>query len=199
MNMNIKPIDESKRNIDWEEVETKISIICRKFSNIEERYKDDLAQELRIHAFYYSDDYYDLHRKAVDFWRVMTRRVYPEIPFIDLEIMAGADRIRDDDLDYKDTLEKIKRELTRGPYKNVREKELDDISLRILDIIVEDIDGTTVTRESLVEYTSSKYHNGRINLSYLDMRMPEINYKRLVKAAKRLEEIVTALQEMGKI
>ena len=62
MNKFLEPIDENERNIDWEDVETKISIICRKFDNISSRYQDDLAQELRIHASYISDDYYDLQR-----------------------------------------------------------------------------------------------------------------------------------------
>lgn len=192
-------IDEQQRNIDWEEVKKKISILCRKFDNIDARYRDDLAQELLIHAYYVSDDYYDLQRRAIDFWREMTRKVYPEIPFIDMEIIGGTRESEElDNLAYKETLAKIRRELQRGPWENVYAKELDEIASRILDIILEDIEGVP-PEEDEEEITITRYRAGRINCTYIDTRMPDVHYKRIRKGVKRLEEVLEGLMDMDKI
>ena len=50
-------------NFDWEDVENKIGIICYRFENLKP-WHEDLAQELRIHAYYVSRNYYDLYRKG---------------------------------------------------------------------------------------------------------------------------------------
>lgn len=200
---SIMPIDESKRNIDWDEVDKKISIICRKFNNIEERHKDDLKQELLIHAYYISDDYYDLHRKAVDFWRSLQRKIYPELPF--LELQDGDDTDFEDPhhvdtcMDYESSLYNIKRELTRGPYQTKSQEELDKLALKVLDVIIEDIDGSTICKETYEIYDTNKYRNGRISIMYLCKRFPDVDYKRFTNAMKRLEEVATALIAMGKI
>lgn len=199
MNEKFNTSHNDERNIDWNDVETKISIICRKFNNIDYRYLDDLAQELRIHAYYYSDDYYDLQRKAIDFWRTLTRKVYPEVPYLDLEILAGEYFPNESTIVYKDIVGKIRKELLSKDFKSSREIELDEIANKVLDIIIEDIDGSTLCKDSYCEYISSKYHNGRISISYLDLRLKDVNYKRLVKAVKRLEEIVNGLRDMGLI
>lgn len=193
---------EISRNIDWEDVENKISIICRKFSNIDNRFKDDLAQELRIHAYYVSDDYYDLQRKAIDFWRTLTRKVFPEIPYIDLELTAGSMKFNDSEISYQETVKAIRIELSKREYETTNEAKIDDLALKILDIIIEDIDGSTLSKETYEadkNISIYKYRNGKINISYLDLRFPEINYKTVSKALSRLREVIEGLSEMGKI
>lgn len=195
-----KDSKEAGSTIDWEDVETKISIILRKFSNIDDRYKDDLAQELRIHAYSYSDDYYDLQRKAIDYWRTLTRKVYPEVPFIDLELMSGADNSDKNMLYYECTVKAIRKELNREVYSSASDRKINELALKILDIIIEDIDGSTVTEETTQAnetITLHKYRNGKINLSYLDLRFPDIHYKSISKAFNRLREVVEGLKDMG--
>lgn len=192
----------TERKIDWEDVENKVSIICRKFSNIDNRYQDDLAQELRIHAYYVSDDYYDLQRKAIDYWRTLTRRVYPEVPYIDLELMAGADSPSDGTMYYESTVKAIRKELNRKVYDSKTDSLINGLALKILDILIEDIDGSTLTKESIKadkEIGIHKYRNGKINISYLDLRFPDVNYKTITKAVNRLKEVITGLEEMGSI
>lgn len=198
MNKYIQSINEDERNIDWEEVEKKVSIICRKFSNIDPRYIDDLAQELRIHAYYVSDDYYDLQRKAIDFWRSMQVRVYPEVPFFDMELVGGAKMDDTSRYDYDVLVNLIKKELQRknGSYY---ENALDDIALRILDIIVMDIDEREVGRRKNLKGTSKPYINQRISCTYLSEELPDIHYKRIQKALNLLADIIQGLSEMGKL
>lgn len=200
--MNDHKPEDVVRNIDWEDVENKISIICRKFSNIDNRFKDDLAQELRIHAYYVSDDYYDLQRKAIDFWRTLTRRVFPEIPYIDLELTAGSLNFNDSNISYQETVKAVRDELSRREYETANEGKIDDLALKILDIIIEDIDGSTINKETYeaeVNISLHKYRNGKINISYLDLRFPDINYKTVTKAVNRLREVIEGLIDMGKI
>lgn len=190
------------RNIDWDDVENKISIICRKFSNIDNRFKDDLAQELRIHAYYYSDDYYDLQRKAIDYWRTLTRRVYPEIPYIDLELTAGEDTSDPtSDIYYESTVKTIKKELLSDVYESKSDINLNNLALKILDIILEDFDGNVSKDVDDIDSKIKlhKYRNGKINLSYIDIRLPDVNYKMISKAFNRLKEVAQGLKEMGLI
>lgn len=201
MNMKIKAIREEDRNINWEEVEWKIAIICNKFrTSVESRYLDDLAQELRIHAYYKSDDYYDLQRKAIDFWRSMKVNVMPEMPYFDLEFIGG---IKEDDhsiAEFDTLVELIKGRLEtpcRGRFNN----EIRELALQIFDIIVSDIDGKDrrlVVREG-VKY--APYHNSRISCSYLWEVLGEepgaISYQRIRKAVKLIENIVRELDATG--
>ena len=125
-------------NIDWKEVEEKISLICYRFNNLSP-WHDDLAQELRIHALYVSDNYYDLYRKAIDFWRKLQTKQSPEIPYFDLELIGGtysSDREALDQLG--DIVELIRKELNRTP-KNKWEGNRMKLAMRLLDIILEDI------------------------------------------------------------
>lgn len=181
---------ELSHEVDWDELEKKISIIVRKFSNIEDRYRDDLAQELRIHAFTKSDDFYDLQRKAIDFWRSIQRRIYPEIPFIDLELVGGSYKDKAEEIaEFNDLLENIRRELSRGG--SVTQVRLNAISSDILDIILEDIQECRAEIDEL-----NRYINGRINCTYLAKRLPNVHYKMIRKALKNLEEILSGLCRM---
>jgi hypothetical protein len=191
MRSGLEPIDESERNIDWEEVEKKVSIILYKFNNISESYRDDLAQELRIHAYYFSDDYYDLYRCAIDYWRRLTRKEYPEIPFIDMELIGGESStdFQSVESNYKLYVDKLKESLLSEVNKSNRQIDLDKVSYLILKIICNDIDGTEVD-ETLESSNLAKFYSGRISLSYLGEVLPSVNYKKLGRAVKRLEELM---------
>lgn len=201
MSKRIRPISEAERNINWEEVEHKIAIICNKFNNIESRYKDDLAQELRIHAFYISDDYYDLTRKAIDFWRTLQVRVIPEVPYFDLEILGG---IKQDDTSvyFNEMVHKISDRLSSEGSDKI-DPEIKNLASEIFEVILDDL----IDREPKVqvrEYKKYKpYHNQRISCSYLWEVMGEdvgsINYKKIRKAMKFLETVVKELALDGEI
>ena len=92
----------SNDNFDWKEVEDKISIICRKFENLGP-WHEDLAQELRVHAYYVSNNYYDLYRKAIDFWRKVQTKQSPEVPYFDLDILGQVAKKEDDMYERKAT------------------------------------------------------------------------------------------------
>lgn len=184
--------------IDWDEVETKISIICRKFDNIPERLRDDLKQELRLYAYYKSDDYYHMQNRAVDFWRSLNRHIYPEVPFLDMELMN--DEIFEDEtkVEYDEIVNKITTELN-VPGENVHEDRLNEVSKKILGVILDDIDERRKTNPLNEEYRSTKYINGRISLTYLSEVFPDIHYKRLQKGLKNLESILEGLGAMDKV
>lgn len=193
----INMIDETERNIDWEDVERKISIIVYKFNNINPSYREDLAQELRIHAYYFSDDYYDLYRAAVDYWRRLTRKEYPEVPFIDLDLMSSNFHEFDNvDGTYESIVVSIRKELNKEYGKNIKQKDLDKIANLILDVICEDIEGNS-NKFNDEGTTVSMYYSGRINITYLDQLFPDIHYKRLQKALKRIEAILLSFKEKG--
>lgn len=183
-----EPVNGGQGEINWDEVEQKISILVRKFCNIDYRYRDDLAQELRLHAMLKSDSFYDLQRKAIDFWRTIQRRVYPEVPFIDLELVGGSYRDKAEEVaEFGDLLQSIRKELSReGTVAQVR---LNAISSDILDIILEDIqDGKAEVDEEL-----HRYIGGRINCTYLAKRLPDVHYKMIRKAVKNLGEILEGI------
>jgi hypothetical protein len=182
-----------EKEIDWEDVENKISMIVRKFNNIDDRYRDDLAQELRIHAYTKSTDFYDLKRKAIDFWRTMQRKVYPEVPTFDLEMVGGSEFDDAQEVcEFDELLSALEVELDREG--SVSQMRLNTISREVLDIILEDIQDGLKT--SCFESVTSRYINGRINCTYLAERLPEINYKMIRKALKNLEDILGGLMAM---
>lgn len=201
MNKNIQPIDENSRNINWEEVENKIAIICNKFrTSVEERFLDDLAQELRIHAYYKSDDYYDLQRKAIDFWRSLKVNVMPEMPYFDLELVGGTHLQDFGDVEFERFVSLIKKKLTLEMPKKY-DNEIRDLAREIFDIILSDVsDGVSrVKIRDWVKY--APYHNKRISCSYLWEVMGDepgsINYQRIRKAMKMIENIIRELHESG--
>lgn len=200
MNKNLQPINEKDRNINWEEVEYKISIICNKFNNIESRYKDDLAQELRIHAYYISDDYYDLTRKAIDFWRTMQVRVMPEVPYFDLELLGGM-KADETNVEFVELVSKISNVLKSK--KDSVDEDIRLLAAEIFEVILDDL----IDREPKIairEYQKYKpYHNQRISCSYLWEVMGEdvgsIEYKKIRRALKYLESVIRNLAISGEI
>lgn len=187
------PINESERNIDWNNVEYKIGLILYRFSNISQEHKEDLAQELRIHAYYFSDDYYDLYRVAVDFWRKLTRKEYPETPYVDMELLGPSfDDTTDvlNEMSYNDLVHKVHIELQSTEGKTAKQEELDALASVIFNIITNDIKYGEDINHSV---NSKKYRGGKINILYLDQVMPEYSYKKLQRALNRLREVVTML------
>lgn len=183
-------------NIDWKEVEDKISLICYKFENLSS-WHEDLAQELRIHAYYVSDNYYDLYRKAIDFWRKIQTKQAPEIPYFDLEVLNPSYTDKYDD-QFKDIVSLIRDELNRPAFNKWDEDKL-ALSRKLLDIILSDIDTNEKKVTISMNNTSlNHYINQRLNLSWV-AEETGINYKRLVNSMKLLEDIVQGLAIMHKI
>lgn len=183
-------------NIDWKEVENKISLICYKFDNLSS-WHEDLAQELRIHAYYVSDDYYDLYRKAIDFWRKIQTKQSPEIPYFDLEVLNNS--YTDDHYDqFEDIIALIRKELSR-PGNNKWDNDMLELAGKLLDIIVADIDPKKVSHTIDTDKSSlTHYINHRLNLSWVSEETG-IGYKRIVVAMKFLEDTVRGLASMQKI
>lgn len=183
-------------NIDWKEVENKISLICYKFDNLSS-WHEDLAQELRIHAYYVSDDYYDLYRKAIDFWRKIQTKQSPEIPYFDLEVLNNS--YTDDHYDqFEDIIALIRKELSR-PGNNKWDNDMLELAGKLLDIIVADIDPKKVSHTIDTDKSSlTHYINHRLNLSWVSEETG-IGYKRIVVAMKFLEDTVRGLASMHKI
>lgn len=185
-------------NFDWKEVEDKISIICRKFENMKP-WHEDLAQELRIHAYYVSNNYYDLYRKAIDFWRKLQTRQAPEIPYFDLEILGRCAKDEDSTYEFDKMVELVKIELNRPGYNKWDEDKL-ELSRTILDIILEDIDPKkkNINIRKMTKSNLNHYINQRLNLTWVSEEMG-IGYKRVVDAMKLLEDIIRGLSAMHKI
>lgn len=184
------------RNIDWTDVENKIAIICYKFSNLAHLH-EDLAQELRIHAYYVSDNYYDLYRKAIDFWRKVQTRQAPEVPYFDLEVLNPSYEENYDD-QFDDIVALVKKELNRPGYNKWDENML-ELSRTLLDIILADIDPKKASHVNKMNKSSlNHYINQRLNLSWV-AEETGIGYKRIVVAMKFLEDTVRGLAAMHKI
>lgn len=181
--------------IDWADVENKISIILRKFSNIDPKYKDDLAQELRIHAYYKSDDYYNLYRKAIDFWRQLHTRQYPEIPFFDLELIGGSSEDKGDDVDFNTLVSLVNTELNRKGHGFYDEQRL-ELCRSIFTILVDEVQGTH--NISIKSTDTLDYFGGRISLTWLAEQL-DVHYKAVQKAMAFLTETIQGLEKMGKI
>ena len=185
-------------NFDWEDVENKIGIICYKFENLKP-WHEDLAQELRIHAYYISNNYWDLYRKAIDFWRKLQTKQAPEIPYFDLEVL---DKFSKEDEGYDEfdrTLSLITSELNRPGYNKCDENML-ELSRTLLKIIVEDIDPRKETHllRDMKKTNMNHYVNERLNLSWVAEELG-IGYKRVVAAMKFIEDTVRGLAAMHKI
>lgn len=184
-------------NLDWEEIESKISLICYKFDNLSP-WHEDLAQELRMHAYYTSDNYYDLYRKAIDFWRKIQTRQSPEIPYFDLEVLNAS--YNDNPLDQSESIVLLVRKELERPAYSKWDKDMLDLSNLLLDIILSDVNPKLMKSKELKLNKSklSHYINGRLNLSWV-AEETDIGYKRIVVAMKFLEDTVEGLAIMKKI
>lgn len=186
----------SEHEIDWNEVENKIAIICYRFENLSP-WHEDLAQELRIHAYYVSDNYYDLYRKAIDFWRMVQSKQTPEIPYFDLEVLNKS--CEDETLDQLDELVDLIRKELNQPAHNKCDSNMLELSKKLLNIMMEDIDPKKV--EEKIETGKSSlnhYINDRLNITWV-AEETGIGYKRIAVAMKFLEDTVRGLAAMHKI
>jgi len=187
-----------KRELNWEEIETKISIICRKFDNIPASLMDDLAQELRIHAYYKSDDYYDLFRRAISFWRSLNASKNSDLPFFDLEMIGGSSNDRYD-YNMRYIANEIKKELKRTPSSSYWDSKMIERAGEILDIVLHDIDDRLPPVEPTnFNIVSKKYINGRISLSWLSESLG-ISYRSAENTMNFLADTVLGLVDLGKI
>lgn len=186
------------KNINWNEVEEKIAVICYKFSNLAP-WHDDLAQELRIHAYYVSDNYYDLYRKAIDFWRKIQTKHNPECPYFDLELLASSHDVPEEEaLDQAEEIVRLIREELTGEYNNKWELKRMELALELLDIILEDIEPKKTPTSTKDNSRLSRYINHRLNLSWVE-EVTGHKYKQIVQSMKLLEDIVRGLHAMNKI
>ena len=183
------------KNIDWEYVESKIAAICYKFDNLSP-WRDDLAQELRIHAYYVSDNYYDLYRKAIDFWRKIQSRQAPEIPYFDLEVLNLSTN-EDMDDQCQNIIDLVRKELEK-PGKNKWEDDKLALAKNLLDIIASDIEEDDRPPVLKIKSDRNPYINQRLNLSLIADETG-ISYRRLSDSMKVLEDIVQGLAMMKKI
>lgn len=189
----------NSKEFDWQDVELKVSLICYKFDNLKP-WHDDLAQELRIHAYYISNNYYDLYRKAIDFWRKLQTQQSPEVPYFDLELLQNPNGIAHDSyLEYDNIIALIKKELDR-PSHGKWDSDMLNLAKQLLEIITEDVDPRLKSKRHLGMNKSdmNHYFNHRLNLSWVSEETG-IGYKRLVAAMKFLEDTVRGLAAMHKI
>lgn len=184
------------REINWEEVESKVGAVCAKFKNIKGDYLDDLAQELRIHAYYKSDNYYDLYRRAIDFWRSMQIHVYPEVPYFDMELLSDVHEDKDETVTYHELLEKIYKELARDCYTKAECRKVEIIK-KILELITDDIDNGR-DENKFNPSNSLDYFGGKISITYVSERTAT-PYKHVQEALNFLQTLIRELEESGRI
>lgn len=194
--MTQKNTTEHVPNIDWDEVEAKINIICNKFQNLK-RYRADLAQELRIHAYFVSDDYYNLYRRAIDFYRHIQTKESPDTPYFDLEFMESIGKTDECDEDFHIIVGYIKKELRR-PGLNKWDEDMLRLAEQILDIILSDIDPNVPFPLPRRHSNLLPYRNEKLNLSWV-AEVTGINYKRISTAMRFIEDTVRGLAAMNKI
>lgn len=183
-------------NIDWADVENKIALICYKFDNLS-AWHEDLAQELRIHAYYYSDNYYDLYRKAIDFWRKVQAKQSPEIPYFDLEVLGKSYEETSQNDQFEEIVSLVRKELNRPGYTKW-DSNLLEIASKLFDIITEDIDPRLTKSFDTKKSKLNPYINKRLNISWA-AEETGFSYKRLASAMKLIEDIVRGLAAMKKI
>lgn len=186
----------TNREINWEEVEIKVGVICSKFRNIRADYIEDLAQELRIHAFHKSDDYYDLYRRAIDFFRQMQSKVNPELPYFDMEVFEEEGVSSESTVGFEDIIYQVKKELSNEGYLK-KEQELIEVVNMILDLLTEEI----VTGRSNKKYKESNvlsYFGGKLSVTWISERT-EVPYKKVQDSIALLQETIKGLALLGRI
>lgn len=180
--------------IDWEDVERKVQIISRRFATtIDWKYREDLEQELRLFAWQKSSNYYDMYRRAVDYWRTLTRKVFPEVCIFEFDDNNGQGGITEDeyleDENLEDILNKIRAEIIEFSNSKVEIRERDN-SLKILDIIEKYAKGY---HENDIRFTK-----GKIQVGYLADKTG-IEYAKIQEAIWFIQQVIKAMVAMGKI
>lgn len=180
--------------LDWEDVERKVQILSRRFaSTIDWKYREDLEQELRLFAWTTSSNYHDMYRRAVDYWRMLTRRVFPEVCVFEFDDNNGQGGITEDryneDEDFLKMISKIREAVDE--YQNSKHELTDrENCMKILDLI-EDIISGRVKEEP-------KYTKGKLQVDWVAQYLG-IKYNRVQDAFWLLQHVVSALDHLGRI
>lgn len=180
--------------IDWEDVERKVQIISRRFSTtVDWKYREDLEQELRLFAWTTSSNYYDMYRRAVDYWRMLTRRVFPEVCVFEFDDNNGQGGITEDKYNENDEfirmISKIREAIDE--YQTTKHERADhDNCMKILDLI-EEIAAGTVKEEP-------KYTKGKLKLEWVSQYC-DIKYNRVQDAFWLLQNVIATLEHLGRI
>jgi len=179
-------------SLDWEDVERKVQIISRKFSTtIDWKYREDLEQELRLFAWKKSSNYYDMYRKAVDYWRSLTRKVFPEVCVFEFDDNNGQGGITEDKYDTDDEflvmINKIREAIE--DYQNTKHERTDhDNCMKILDLL----------ERSILNGEEIHFTKGKVQISWVSEKM-DIPYNRVQDAMWLLQQVVTTLGHLGRI
>lgn len=181
-------------SIDWEDVERKVQIISNRFATtIDWKYREDMEQELRLFAWQKSSNYWDMYRRAVDYFRTLTRKVYPEICVFEFDDNNGQGGVTEDkyleDDNFETILKKIREEINKFSDGKIETRERDN-SLKILDFIENYARGN---HEEDIKFTK-----GKIQVTYL-MEKTGIDYSKIQEAYWFLQQVVKAMIAMGKI
>ena len=179
-------------SLDWEDVERKVQIISRKFSTtIDWKYREDLEQELRLFAWKKSSNYYDMYRRAVDYWRSLTRKVFPEVCVFEFDDNNGQGGITEDKYDTDDEflvmINKIREAIE--DYQNTKHERTDhDNCMKILDLL----------ERSILNGEEIHFTKGKVQISWVSEKM-DIPYNRVQDAMWLLQQVVTTLGHLGRI
>lgn len=190
-------VTSTENEIDWNDVEYKVRLISHRFSTtIDWRYREDLEQELRIFAWTKSTNYWDMYRRAVDFYRHLNRKYYGETCVDDFTFVDDKES-KFDNYEEKEEAEEYEklfsliRESVEGfsDYK----KNYDKYSADALAVLAE-IDRFL---KGKVEYSTS-YKRGRIQFNQLSDNLG-ISYKDVQNAIWLIKKVISALVAMKKI
>ena len=180
--------------IDWEDVERKVQIISRRFSTtIDWKYREDLEQELRLFAWTTSSNYYDMYRRAVDYWRMLTRRVFPEVCVFEFDDNNGQGGITEDEYNEDDEFTRMISKIREAvdEYQTTKHERTDhDNCMKILDLI-EEIESGTVKEEP-------QYTKGKLKLEWVS-QYSDIKYNRVQDAFWLLQNVIATLEHLGRI
>lgn len=199
MEENINKIDENRKDstlpdgsLDWEDIERKVQIISRRFSTtIDWKYREDMEQELRLFAWKTSSNYYDMYRRAVDYWRTLTRKVFPEICVFEFDDNNGQGGITEDKYDDNDEFVKMI-DLIRDSiddYQNTNHERTDrENCMKILDLL----------EKSISEGSEIVATKGKIRVSWVS-EILDIPYNKVQDAIWLLQQVVTTLGHLHRI
>ena len=163
--------------LDWADVENKVQIISRKFSTtIDWKYREDLEQELRLFAWQKSSNYYDMYRHAVDYWRMLTRRVFPEVCVFEFD-------------EFDRMISKIREAVDE--YQNSKKEQIDhDNCMKILSLIDDIVKGK--------ESEEVKYTKGKLQVNWVSEKLG-IPYNRVQDALWLLQQVTAVLEHLNRI
>lgn len=180
--------------LDWADVENKVQIISRKFSTtIDWKYREDLEQELRLFAWQKSSNYYDMYRHAVDYWRMLTRRVFPEVCVFEFDDNNGQGGITEDTYEEFDEFDRMISKIREAvdEYQNSKKEQIDhDNCMKILSLIDDIVKGK--------ESEEVKYTKGKLQVNWVSEKLG-IPYNRVQDALWLLQQVTAVLEHLNRI